>query len=41
MLFGLIAIILIILSAVVFSLLGVAVDNIGDKCIEMIDRRLR
>ena len=37
MLFGLIAIVLIVVSAVVFSILGVAVDNFGDKCIEMID----
>ncbi|MBQ4379643.1 MAG: hypothetical protein II821_10685 [Treponema sp.] len=39
MLFGLIAIVLIVVSAVVFSILGVAVDNLGDKCIEMIDRK--
>ena len=39
MLFGLIAIVLIVVSAVIFSILGVAVDNLGDKCIEMIDRK--
>mgnify|MGYP007069940982 CR=1 FL=1 len=39
MLFGLLAIVLIVVSAVAFSWLGVAVDNLGDKCIEMIDRR--
>lgn len=39
MLFGLIAIVLIVVSSVFFSWLGVAVDNLGDKCIEMIDRK--
>ena len=39
MLFGLIAIVLICVSAVIFSILGVAIDNLGDKCIEMIDRK--
>ncbi|WP_407428226.1 hypothetical protein [Treponema sp.] len=39
MLFGLIAVVLIIASSVVFSWLGVAVDNLGDKCIELIDRK--
>lgn len=39
MLFGLLAIVLIIVSAVIFSVLGVAVDNLGDKCIEAIDAK--
>ena len=39
MLFGLLAIVLIVVSAVIFSILGVAIDNLGDKCIEMIDRK--
>ena len=39
MLFGLLAVVLIVLSSVVFSMLGVAIDNLGDKCIEMIDRK--
>ena len=39
MLFGFIAVVLISVSAVIFSILGVAVDNLGDKCIERIDRR--
>lgn len=39
MIFGLIAIVLIVVSAVVFSVLGVAVDNLGDKCIALIDRK--
>ena len=39
MIFGLIAIALIVVSAVVFSILGVAVDNLGDKCIELIDKK--
>ncbi len=39
MLFGLLAVVLIVLSSVIFSMLGVAVDNLGDKCIEMIDRK--
>lgn len=39
MLFGLLAIVLIVVFAVVFSVLGVAVDNLGDKCIELIDKK--
>lgn len=39
MIFGILAVVLIVVSAVVFSVLGVAVDNIGDKCIDMIDKR--
>lgn len=39
MLFGFFAIVLIVISAVVFSIPGVAIDNLGDKCIEMIDRK--
>lgn len=39
MLFGLMAIVLIVVSAVIFSILGVAVDNLGNKCIELIDRK--
>ena len=39
MLFGLLAVVLIVLSSVIFSMLGVAVDNLGNKCIEMIDRK--
>lgn len=39
MLFGLLAVVLIVLSSVIFSMLGVAIDNLGDKCIEMIDRK--
>ena len=39
MLFGLLAIVLTVVSAVVFSILSVAIDNFGDKCIEMIDRK--
>lgn len=39
MLFGILALVLIVVSAVIFSWFGVAIDNIGDKCIEMIDRR--
>lgn len=39
MLFGLLAILLIVVSAVIFSILGVAADNLGDKCIEAIDKK--
>lgn len=39
MLFGFIAIVLIVVSSVVFSILSVVVDNFGDKCIEMIDAK--
>ena len=39
MLFGLLAVVLIVLSSVIFSMLGVAIDNLGDKCIDMIDRK--
>ncbi len=39
MLFGLFSILMVVFSAIVFSWLGVAIDNLGDKCIELIDRK--
>lgn len=39
MLFGLICFVLIIAQAVVFSLLAVGLDNLGDNCIKAMDRK--
>lgn len=39
MLFGLICFALIVAQAVVFSLLSVGLDNLGDKCIKAMDKK--
>lgn len=39
MLSGILCIVLMCLFAVVFSVLAVVIDNIGDKCIANIDRK--
>lgn len=38
MIFGLICTILICVSSVFFSVLAVVLDNLGDKCIEKMDK---
>lgn len=39
MLFGILCVFLICLFSVVFAVLSVVIDNIGDKCIANIDRK--
>ncbi len=39
MLFGIICAVLILAQSVLFSVLAVGLDNLGDKCIEMMDRK--
>lgn len=37
--FGILCLVLIIVQAVLFSVLAVGLDNLGDKCIKMMDKK--
>ncbi|MDD5789829.1 MAG: hypothetical protein PUE30_04825 [Spirochaetia bacterium] len=39
MIFGFVCAFLICLSSVIFSVLAVALDNLGDKCIKRMDKK--
>ena len=41
MLFGLVLVLSIVVGSVIFSILSIGIDNLGDKWIESIDRRRR